>query len=137
MRTITSLLSLLLLALPVKAQTPDEVMQNLMAALKGNDANNAGIEFVFEYASPANKAMTGPLDRFIRMVSRHPYGELVNHQSAEIGEPRIDGRAMTYPIKLISKEGRAMGYIWTLEEQENGRWMTNAVFPIAVQGQGL
>lgn len=133
-----ALLIICLMALPAWAnESPDQVMKTLLSALKNNDADNTGIAEVFERAAPANKAMTGPLPRFINMVSRHPYGELVNHQSAVLGPPRTENGSITYPIRLISKEGRAMGYVWTLEQQPDDSWMTSAVYPVAVNGQSL
>ena len=132
------LLLICLMALPAWANdTPEQVMNTLLSALKNNTADNAGIAQVFELAAPANKAMTGPLPRFINMVPRHPYGELVNHQSAVLGPPKTDAGAITYPIRLISKQGWAMGYVWTLEQQPDDSWMTSAVYPVAVSGQGL
>lgn len=132
-----ALLLLTCLAVPSWANSPEQVMNDLLGALKTNDASNAGIREVFEQAAPENKAMTGPLPRFISMVSQHPYGELLNHQSAVIGQPDIQTDQATFPIRLISKEGRAMGYVWTLQQQSDDQWMTTSVYPVAVGGQGL
>ena len=124
-------------AFPAWAQSPEQVMNDLLSALQDNNADNDGIVEVFARAAPENKAMTGPLPRFIRMVSAHPYGELLNHQSAVLGPAETRDNQVTFPIRLISKEGRAMGYIWTLAQQPDEQWMTTSVYPVAVNGQGL
>jgi len=39
---------------------------------------------VFKYASPSNKAATGPWQRFGKMIRAKPYGVLVGHDRAEV-----------------------------------------------------
>lgn len=39
---------------------------------------------VFKYASPSNKATTGPWQRFGNMIRAEPYGVLVGHDRAEV-----------------------------------------------------
>ena len=55
---------------------PGDVVRIVIEALGRNDRPwpNAGIETTFNFASPANKVNTGPLERFIRMVKGPPYG---------------------------------------------------------------
>ncbi|QGG80918.1 DUF4864 domain-containing protein [Litorivicinus lipolyticus] len=115
---------------------PLDVMRSLLLALQTNDDSNAGIAQVFDQAAPSNKAATGPLPRFISMVSRHPYVELLQHQSADIGPALARGNTQQYPIRLITKTGHAMGYLWTLEQQPNQQWMTTTVRPVAL-GQSI
>ncbi|MGB0957878.1 MAG: DUF4864 domain-containing protein [Litorivicinus sp.] len=113
-------------------ESPRAVLERLLYALQTNNEANDGIALVFDYASPSNKAMTGPLPRFIDMVSRHPYAELLQHQSAAIG-PAVDrDNQRQFPIRLITEGGTAMGYLWTLEQQPNDRWMTTMVRPVAL-----
>lgn len=112
----------------------DAVMAELLSLLKNNDTpyENAGLEGVWEYAAPSNKAVTGPLPRFIEMVSRHPYVELLNHQSAETGEPRNTPQGRQYPIRLIAEDGQVAGYVWTLTQQSDDTWKTSAVMRVRV-----
>lgn len=135
MRVVLLLISMI--AMPTWAESPRQVLQSLLENLRTNGDDNAGISAVFDRAAPANQAMTGPLPRFIQMVSSHPYGELLNHQSAVVGQPRVEQNLQSFPIRLISKQGYAMGYVWTLEEQADERWLTTSVVPVAVNGQGL
>lgn len=114
------------------SKAPEAVMDQLLAALKNNDTpyENAGIEEVWRFAAPENKAVTGPLPRFIEMVSRHPYVELLNHKSAELGPPREVDERLTYPIRLITADGSVAGYVWTLQQQADKSWKTRAVMRV-------
>jgi hypothetical protein len=42
-------------------------------ALRKNGPLNEGIELTYRFTSPGNKQVTGPLDRFVRMVSSALY----------------------------------------------------------------
>ncbi|MSV29914.1 MAG: hypothetical protein EXQ52_14390 [Bryobacterales bacterium] len=55
---------------PGPALTPAEVVRTQITALRNNDKprKDAGIATAFRFASPGNRAATGPLDRFILMV---------------------------------------------------------------------
>ena len=131
-------LLLIFLCLGLSAQADrrpaPEVLDTLLSALQNNDAPepNAGIATVFDYAAPSNKAMTGPLPRFIAMVSRHPYVELLNHQSAAVGPAQGTEGVQQFPIRLITQSGQLMGYVWTFERQPDDRWMTTSVAPVAI-----
>ena len=48
--------------------SPEEVIRIQLEALRHNDEQDRGIEVAFRFASPANRASTGPLPRFIRMI---------------------------------------------------------------------
>jgi hypothetical protein len=61
--------------------SPVEVVRIQVEALEKNDVPhpNRGIEIAFRFASPENKRATGPLERFIQMVSSPAYRPLLNH----------------------------------------------------------
>lgn len=134
MRIVVLLLAVLSMNAQADDRPAEEILKSLLGALQTNDTPtaNAGIETVFEYAAPANKAITGPLPRFIAMVSRHPYAELLNHQSAAIGPGAEQGDTQQFPIRLITQTGQLMGYVWTFERQADDRWMTASVVPVAI-----
>ncbi len=87
---ITALL--VVLAAPVEAthlpQTaPDPSLRSEHsdrgAAAQRHPYEDRGIEVTFNFASPTNKRMTGPLERFKVMVRNSVYGPMINHRSAE------------------------------------------------------
>ena len=51
---------------PSAEHAPQEVVRIQMEALRYNDEKNRGIEIAFRFASPSNKADTGPLPRSFR-----------------------------------------------------------------------
>ena len=57
-----------------------------LKALQNNDFpfENAGIEQTWEFAHPNNRAFTGPLDNFIRMIKNPSYSMMLNHLNHEI-----------------------------------------------------
>ena len=67
---------------PDPKYTPADVVRIQLQALRANDtpSKNAGIEVAFRFASPANKSTTGPLARFIDLVSSPPYRPMLNHR---------------------------------------------------------
>ena len=67
---------------PSPALNPGEVVRIQVEALRKNGPLNEGIELTYRFASPGNKQVTGPLDRFVRMVSSAPYDRLLNHLNA-------------------------------------------------------
>uniref|UniRef100_A0A7S4MB85 Ig-like domain-containing protein n=1 Tax=Odontella aurita TaxID=265563 RepID=A0A7S4MB85_9STRA len=58
---------------------PDAVVRSQLLALQNDDMYT-----VFKFASPSNKAVTGPWQRFGEMVRTPPYAALVRHSRAEI-----------------------------------------------------
>ncbi|MDH3219047.1 MAG: DUF4864 domain-containing protein [Gammaproteobacteria bacterium] len=125
---------------------PQEVVKIVINALSNNDEPyaNAGIETTFYFASPANRVITGPLDKFVRMVKGPPYGIMVDHASSEFSEVvYVENRAYQM-VHLTSADGRAMVFAFRLSKQLNGEfkdmWMTDAVWPVAqddVRQQGF
>ena len=59
--------------------SPESIVKTQLIALQQDD-----IEEVFKYASPKNKELTGPWERFSAMVHSQPYHHLVKHKKAEI-----------------------------------------------------
>jgi hypothetical protein len=63
---------------PSPAHPPESVLQSQLAALQGQRFVD-----VFAHASPANKAATGPVQHFARMLQSPAYAPLLGHQGAE------------------------------------------------------
>ena len=119
--------------------TPGQVVRIVMDALKNNDAKDAGIAVTFDFASPANQEVTGPLERFIPMLKGPVYGPMVNHKSAEYGKTIIieeDEKAekAAVLVTLVDAKGEQAAYLFTLSKQTDGDlkdcWMTDGVIRI-------
>ena len=139
----TVALSLLILALPAAlllARAPDpepspdlgpeEVIRLQVDALRtGAD----GIATAFRFASPSNRAATGPLPRFEAMI-RGGYADLLTAERAEYGDLRVRGEEAAQRVTLIQPDGARSAYVFGLSRQRggacNGCWMTDAVMPV-------
>jgi len=120
--------------------SPADVVRIQIRALERNDIphENAGIEIAFRFASPRNKLVTGPLSRFIQLVSNPVYRAMLNHRQAKYGPLQIEGVNATQPVILIASDGQRVGYLFTLSRQDGGTcggcWMTDGVIRFEVHG---
>ncbi len=113
--------------------SPEQVINILLEALQRNDdpAPNNGIATAFRFASPGNRAETGPLDRFVRLVRSPAYKPMLNHKNALRGNVRIIGNVARQRITLIAANGERIAYLFTLSKQTEAPykncWMTDGV----------
>ncbi len=113
--------------------SPQDVVSIQIEALRNNDTpyQNRGIEVTFNFASPANKRMTGPLERFKVMVHSPIYGPMINHRNARYENLIVEGKFAQIDVIINSKEGEYLGYRFILSRQHGnlyeGSWMTDAV----------
>jgi hypothetical protein len=117
---------------PSPELSPEEVVQIQLTALQQNDpANDRGIATVFRFASPQNRQMTGPLDRFAQMVRGPGYAPMLNFRSAEFLPIEQRGDEARQVVILTAADGTKANYLFMLSKQsrgdENGCWMTNGV----------
>ncbi len=118
---------------PVPSLSPQDVVSIQIEALRNNDTpyENRGIEVTFNFASPANKRMTGPIERFEVMVRNPIYGPMIDHRTAKYENLMIEGEIAKIDVILTSKDGEYLGYRFVLSRQHGNRyegsWMTDAV----------
>jgi hypothetical protein len=118
---------------PDPSLSPQDVVRIQIEALQNNDTphENRGIEVTFNFASPANKRMTGPLERFKVMVRNPIYGPMINHRNAKYENLMVEGEFAQIDVIINSKEGEYLGYRFILSRQHGnqyeGSWMTDAV----------
>jgi hypothetical protein len=116
---------------PAPSFDPAEVAQIQLDALRTNTLINEGIALTFRFASPANREVTGPLPRFVRMLRSPPYDRLLNHREAEYGPLRVEDDTAYQPVIVTGSDGRQAGYLWVMSRQRDGEykgcWMTDAV----------
>ena len=65
---------------------PDKVIEIQLSGLQNNDLiyKDSGIEQTWNFAHPNNKKVTGPLDKFKRMIKGDSYQMMINHLSHTI-----------------------------------------------------
>ncbi len=149
MKRLLAALIFILLAAPVAATellqtepdpslSPQDVVSIQIEALRNNDTpyEDRGIEVTFNFASPANKRMTGPLERFKVMVRNPTYGPMIDHRSAKYENFVVEDDSARVDVILTTKEGVYLGYRFFLSRQQGneyeGSWMTDAVIPFDI-----
>ncbi len=126
---------------PSPSYSPQEVVRIQIGALARNDRphEDAGIEIAFRFASPDNRRMTGPLNRFVAMLKNPLYRHMLNHKEAEFGPAMIEQSLAQIPVILISEEGERAGFVFTLSRQSGGEfdscWMTDSVVRFRVRSE--
>lgn len=143
------LVTIVFLALPLVAQrtaleatepspklTPGQVIQIQLNALRKNRnmANDGGIAITFNFASPANRKMTGPLPRFIQMLKNPLYTIMLDFDRYETGEIEREGDNAQQRVTLIDAAGNKAIFLWLLSKQKQAPyencWMTDSVHRI-------
>ena len=118
---------------PDPSLSPEKVVRIQLEALKTNDVphRDRGIEVTFQFASPNNKNITGPLERFAVMVHGTVYRPMINHRSAEYENLEINGDAAQVDVIIRSERNEFVGYRFSLSRQRGnqyeGSWMTDSV----------
>lgn len=115
--------------------SPEEVVSIVVDALQQNPQteNDAGIETVFAFASPGNRASTGPLDRFTRMI-KLGFSDMLGFRDRRYEPIRVEGNRAMQLVWLVQNSGKEVGYAFQLSRQNggdhDGMWMTDAVVPL-------
>ena len=123
---------------PHPSLTPLDVVRIVMKALQPNDAGgtNNGIAITYNFASPANRQMTGPLSRFIPLVSGPVYGEMINHKGAAYEKVILKDQNAQVDVIIRTVSGKFRGFRFRLSRQQGnaheGTWMTDSVLPFEV-----
>ena len=124
--------------LPDSSLSPLDVTMIVMNALQRNDEpnKNRGIAVTFNFASPANKTVTGPLARFVNMVNGPVYADRIGQRGANYENIEICGDHAGIDVVLKTASGRFIGFRFILRRQRDnqydGAWMTDSVIPIEV-----
>lgn len=122
---------------------PERVVEIQLDALQHNDDpyKDAGIERTWTFAHPANKVMTGPLERFTAMIKGPGYRMLVNHREHEIKRVAVTGDSALVAVTVTPASGPIVFYQWQLERvgsgELEGAWMTVAVSPPIRRGDSI
>ena len=113
---------------------PKKVVLIQLNALMKNDSpyKDRGIEQTWEFAHPNNQRMTGPLDRFKRMLKGASYSMLIDHKENTVTEIYKSSTMATYEVVVLDKDKQYFKFKWKVEKNnEVGKlldcWLTTAV----------
>lgn len=113
---------------------PKQVVVIQLNALMKNDSpyKDRGIEQTWEFAHPNNQRMTGPLDRFKRMLKGASYSMLIDHKENTVTEIYKSSTMATYEVVVLDKDKQYFKFKWKVEKNnKDGNlldcWLTTAV----------
>ena len=113
---------------------PKQVVVIQLNALMKNDSpyKDRGIEQTWEFAHPNNQRMTGPLDRFKRMLKGASYAMLIDHKENTVTEIYKSSTMATYVVVVLDKDKQYFKFKWKGEKNnKEGNlldcWLTTAV----------
>lgn len=118
---------------PSKEYEPEDVVELQVEALGNNDdpREDAGIETAYNFASPSNRASTGPIDRFKRMVKNRLYSDMIDHEKASYTPMVKNGDRASQEVVLAQEDGSETKYEFVVSLQDEGEfegcWMTDSV----------
>jgi hypothetical protein len=115
---------------PNPSLTAQDVVEMQILSLGASAENNEGVHKCFEYASPDNKAHTGPAERFGAMI-RQGYGIMMRWHSYTINEQLVmhhDELHRVYKV-AFQCEDEQQSFFWSVSKQEDSCWMTDSVMP--------
>jgi len=113
--------------------TPDQVIEIQVEALRKNDipTPDAGIATTFRFASPSNRKVTGPLERFAQIVKSPGYRPMIGHRIAGYGPVKVRGDLAVARVTVIAADGKAFEYEFRLSrDPESHCWFTDGVILI-------
>ena len=98
--------------------SPSEVVKiQLLGLQKNNDGfKDSGIEQTWNFAHPNNKEVTGPLDRFKRMIKSDNYQMMIDHLSHTITLVRSGTSWAQFEVIILDKEKTYHKFNWQVEK---------------------
>ncbi len=118
---------------PNKSLTPEQVVAAQMKALVQYRTDRSAIHQVFAFASPANRAVTGPIDKFEAMIRQESYFAMVESEHWMAGRAvNRDGQA-TVLVTSVDADEEVSLYRFYLSKQSDSHedcWMTDHVLRI-------
>ena len=113
---------------------PSEVVKIQLLGLQKNDLNykDSGIEQTWNFAHPNNKKVTGPLDKFKRMIKGDTYQMMINHLSHTITELGTSDNWAQFEVIILDKEKIYHKFNWQVEKYSadgplKDCWLTTVV----------
>ncbi|WP_442482396.1 hypothetical protein [Aeoliella sp. SH292] len=119
------------LTVPSPKLEPREVVRIQVASLADCQVSPDALQQVYAFASPDNREVTGPLDRFAAMLLTPPYKPLVEQQQVIVGSQVVhDNLASVMVTAMDQRQGLRMFHFYLAKETEApyaGCWMTYGV----------
>jgi hypothetical protein len=115
------------------ALSAEGVVEEQLRALAACRVDRKAVARVFALASPANRAVTGPLPVFERMLWSETFLPLVQSRAWTVGRARVVGDVAVVLVTTTDAEGRTAAFRFLLQRADadrGGGWETSGVFPL-------
>jgi len=119
---------------PMIGIEPDQVVKIQLNSLMHNDKPNLndGIKQTWEFAHPLNKKYTGPLTKFINLLTGDNYKMLINHLESEIVEVFKSNNQYGFEVTILGSDKKYYKFQWMVEKYYedgplNDCWLTTSV----------
>ena len=88
---------------------PFDILMIQLNSLKNNNVpfKDSGIEQTWVFAHPNYKRMTGPLEKFKKMIYGKSYEMLIGHENNEIVVLNETNNRSVYKVYILSKEKKS------------------------------
>lgn len=96
-------------------KSPRRVVDTQMAALAECRQSERALHQVYALASPANKEVTGPIDRFAAMLLSPTFRPLVDQQRAIVGDATIRGDLASVMVTIVDEQRQPAIFHFYLE----------------------
>ena len=103
---------------PTSDIKPTEVVKIQLLGLQKNDLGykDSGIEQTWNFAHPNNKKVTGPLDKFKKMIKGESYQMMINHLSHTITKLGSSDKWAQFEVIILDKEKIYHKFNWQVEK---------------------
>tara|TARA_B100000900_G_scaffold284489_1_gene243751 strand:- start:49 stop:522 length:474 start_codon:yes stop_codon:yes gene_type:complete len=122
------------LLIPQNSILPAEVVEIQLIGLMNNDKEykDSGIVQTWNFAHPNNKKVTGPLDKFKRMIKGDTYQMMIDHLSHTITQLGSSEKWAQFEVVILDKNKIYHKFNWQVEKYtEEGDlkdcWLTTMV----------
>ena len=119
------------LATPAPDLLPETVVRLQLRALRANRPDGEGIRQCFQFASPANRKITGSLTQFAAMLESPPFDCLFHQRATLVGKPMVAGERAHVMATFVDQHNRIRLFLFELSRQSgmrfDGCWMTDSV----------
>ena len=97
---------------------PYRVIEIQLSGLQNNDLiyKDSGIEQTWNFAHPNNKKVTGPLDKFKKMIKGESYQMMINHLSHTITKLGSSDKWAQFEVIILDKEKIYHKFNWQVEK---------------------
>ena len=121
--------------LPSPDLSPREVVKIQVDSLRhwNEPTPNRGIWTTFQFASPANRRVTGPYGHFLRLIRGPENRPFLHAKDARFLSERRTGSSSEVVVELEDPEGARKRFTFSLSLQGTAPfkdcWMTDGVYP--------